>query len=552
MGQRVSTTATTNKRQRSGSFEQEEEETVPKQSRSEADETKDTAGLERENEVVEIFTNTYNGFYLYALPDVEETFRHRPLLLNNNPVLKRLVQNFIALQTAPPTYKALQYIEGPCSVRVVKGHDTHGNTKQFYIFGEVHGGLKKRNGQCRSKLMGSNTGVVTTIENYIKTLVSHTPKFLDIFVEVHKFSFDKTYFNRLEKQSRYTVSLLTSLVQQYNQTGDDMHALQQVINNQENKAVESAFSSTSSYKGSSILERLFREFYNCFEPSLRETDETCQLARFHFIDIRQSTNVKQSSVDKPGDSIYYLNLLYRLLLCFKPSHKNEYIKCKFRLKHVLALKPEGVSDFIFLHDFITALFKLFGVFDLLQYLVVTDCNFVALFEELELRSPMLLKELKVPHESIKHEILQFIHNQLSEKISKDDFKKTWRSFTSAHERQNVGELITLVLSLNKYMLEILAYAVDAYCLARVFRTFAHKPGKELLQPLVPSTYIIYAGNFHSQNYFYFLHHLENVGMFEVTEPVYVQENVLPTTEENKHDVDLRVTRCVYLPAEQQI
>jgi len=494
--------------------------------------------------VVEKFKETYNGEYLESLPtpviELLHTMEDNPLELNS--VHKRLLHNFL---NPARRYKAINFIEGPHYVSIFKTKDQLDYLKTFYIFGESHGKLLESVGQC-SSLPGYSKLSTDTLVHYLAELTRNTPQFLDVYVEVDLFGAVKTFEVIDVGEDEWHNSLVVYFVEQYHTYKNlspvtyDQFCDTHHLGTQE-------FDPLHVNDEKSVMEAVFRQFFNCFEPELRSTDTyQCELARFHALDIRN-----QASFTDTNALMFKIGALRYFLL---------YVNQDDNYTTMVQQKPVEQSE----HEYMTRLFlKVVEALDLTRFFLTLEQTHAAGSKMLDYcvdSIPLLTKNIdkatlhpfgkkegvSTVHPLMRQVILQFVGHALDTALPPREVLQNWSALktaaatatTTATTFQKEFQIVSS--NLEFYLFKLSSTVFDCYCLARVFRKFPPRQMDPLPHPLTPSTYIIYTGRNHSVLYTNFVNHLIATHTLTSVQPHYLQFNT---------DDD---TNCVHVPFEYQI
>lgn len=409
-----------------------------------------------DDEKIEMFKKQYSAVYLKTVSEEKK----RELRPNLNPVLGRLMDNL----ERSKTYMA-DFIEGPISLYKYRLNSRDKPIKTFYLFGEFH---RDTTSACYpySKLL--------TIDfmEYIRRLSSETLCFTDIYVELPMLRkskpVDKSDLHHYDRYGRHTTTALYKVL--YKMVSDeniDFHSELNIERTQNEDII------TSSH----IIESISSDFNKCIQPSTRD-DISCQLMRIHNIDIRTSFLTEEEL----SDDLYLV--IVRMILEMTVD-----LEYKINLMRRIG------------YPILKVLSKLIcsGRFDI--------SNFIAI----ALSNKSVLKEVrKRPY--MYHEIMAYIRNRYQEILN---------SFQGGE--QVIQETILLLLNdcnkmdyiaekfsdLQKFLLNITGLPVDIYCLMRIFKKHNIQGS---FQPEESINIIIYAGEWHIQNYVSFL---KSVGAVEI-------------------------------------
>jgi hypothetical protein len=264
-----------------------------KRETTQVDDVVDSEAKKREEKqvirVLDKFKETYNGLYLRALPtsfieELKTKSEADPFFTYFNHVQKRLLQNFL---TPSRPYTRYTHVEGPHYFGLVKTKDQDNNFRTFYIFGEFHGTLFSSKGACM-KLFESPVRPVAFV-NYLNMLTEHTYQFLDVYVELNRFADNSKSYKVVEYiPDSWIFNLMNEIAEATLITRTkDIYSVYLAycrhvpLPNTEFKVED--------INSENILDEIHRVFMPCLEPATRLLkSDICELARFHFIDIRHS------------------------------------------------------------------------------------------------------------------------------------------------------------------------------------------------------------------------------------------------------------------------
>jgi hypothetical protein len=475
----------------------------------------------RTRRILEKFKTTYNGYYLQYLP--RSAYLDMELLRRDlNPVQNTLFERFLRLIASRPD-RVYTYIEGPFYLAYIKGQAiglTTYSQKQFYIFGEQHEVMKKREGAC-----GSSSHAISFIP-YLKYWLENTPQFLDIYVETNLFSAEKSF---QVHDTGFTAKLLIQMFRFLDQSQTMFIDLQPVVK----RATMNFTPTCGNSNDDQMLYYIFTTFYNCFEPKLRSSDATCSVARFHAVDVRSSCDNLQTNIN---DILFGMNLITDYLVIIQPTLSSYAPLINHDL--LMYLKPHRMSVFEFFYAMTRNLLSSFVLHKYMDTCVQEGGR--SWLEEVVKHNVFLEKELNVPDPVLKSLIFAFLTSKIYERTSLLKIRKKWSKLSQLN---NLPKFEKWCQWFYNFIFNIQAFAMDCYCLARVFRVFTPKPNQPPpMQPQVPSTYIIYAGAAHCSIYFEFLMFLNQRGMFHVIDSF---------TENNATASFTNVMHCVQLPLDKQ-
>ena len=557
------------------------------------DETKDnTEALAAENralmdelnsapvqKIVHKFQETYNGVYLKDLPPSLLTFTS-PVLQQLNRTQQMLFENYLTLQRRY-LYRIYNAIAGPFFISVLHGHDQDNNVRAFYIFGEQHRTFYSCYADCSSiRDLGTPKKAVPFL-NYLKQLTKETPRFLDIYIEAHAFSKGESFLVQSDLEGwkkgvlQYILDLMDSHVFQSKKTLD-------TFEQSYSPSLWTRLTQTKPVKvpktpntelSDDMIENVFDAFFDCFEPSLRQTDDKCRLSRFHFIDIRDTVDSQNTT-----DFLFAFYLVNECFLTFGPlsetsdreerhglqeeeeEEEEDYqegpvISLEFLLSWLgqksgtaSALPTLSLDTIQFFYYYIVNVLKITGLFAFFQHLAAARVPFSgkATLRRVFHLSPKLTEKINKTHVDMRYLIFTFLGQKLDTEQPPAETESLWQYMNTIDANTfDLNNFKNFVFMMAQYISNLGAIIVDCYCLGRVFRKFQHKPGKPLEQPVTPSTYIIYAGAAHAFKYSAFIEQvLQRSGIFTVN--VSYTENNFITKKPQK------VKSCVNIPPDLHI
>ena len=491
-----------------------------------------------ENIIMTQFKESYNGYYLQFLPShVWTNPMHWVQQYDLNVVKNQLFENFLLRQVQPPVH---EYIEGPYSLRVLKGKDALNNVKQFYIFGEAHESLLVSQGAC--KQWNAPHEKTTPFSEFLKTLATTTPQFLDIYLEMPPF-----LNNTLLLGKAYYTAVIPCLLRLFTES-KSKSKMQRAFQAPHKLCSQSMLEAApiAATTNNEVLLDVALQFSNCVDISHQLlSDPTCLLSRFHLIDIRFQSN--HHLAQDNSDAVLSLTFIWRVLLCFAtPQHQNTGYDSVLLLDDVLHYKPVTMSTTRFVHSFVKSMLESFPFFMAIVEQENNDSDGVYMLEQVEKHSPLLSKELRSVAPVLRKHILDFVGHT----ITGVSAFHLWHTFLECEH--NYSKLLQVIQDLSEVLFQLKARVLDCYCLSQVFRKFT-ATHEQPMQPVLPSTYIIYAGNYHSTIYYDFLLHIQKVGEFELTQPPYVTVNSVEQGGAPRFGETSGVsTPCVHLPLEHQV
>jgi len=460
------------------------------------------------------FIETYNSEYL--LPGISPAL----VLPQLNTTQKVLYDNYLKLQKTPGGHQYwwhFQFLEGPYYFQLLKGTDRQQNKLTFLLFGENHDFNDK--GQCSLLDAPLTVSNVTPIITYIQHLAQNTPNFLDIYVEFPQVAKNKPLENLVSLSNEVAKSVLHVFIKKPQLFPVTLQSFVQENNT----------------KKESVLEHFFTTFQHCFEPTQQQAlNVECQLARFHFLDIRQ--NMTPYTPNSPLHFMDRLEVVQPLLNQFTEVDPNTrdywwvpYMITKTTNKY--AFVRFGVHHFL----------KFFGLYSFLQKLAKQQPSFSGLKSlSLAIRSiPVLQQEFSTSagNPQVRRAILEFLSQKLEEYIHPAKLRLQWSTLVQRGGdtgQTSVKVLLDAVKFISSYFFLLNSTLMDCYCLCRIFRFFTPDKKHELEQPSKPSTIVIYTGAAHTMRYFQFLKYLSAKQLFF---PTYVTQNIN----------DNPVISCVKLP-----
>jgi hypothetical protein len=520
-------------------IDSEESEGKPKKTKMRID-----ADVQR---VLNKFKETYNGLYLKAIiPFVASiiSLKEEPFFFTQfNRVQKKLFLNFMEDldDNSSRLYKMYTYIEGPHYLSHFKTKDQNNDFRTFYIFGEKHEQRFKSVGKC-SELNPSASA--SSFLQYLAMLTYETFQFLDVYIEVFSFTedtfgmFTDIYWNDI---TGWEYNLFQSFFATFTSSPTLMSILYHFYNGMNPLPPPTEFD-TNFHFPNEILGDIQDTFSVCFDPSNRLLKrEICDLARFHFIDIRNQMVL---------DSTSWL-LKVHLFRCF--LHKS-YVSPILKTPDDISLVASFMNSLVAgLH--LTWFFNEFERVDFSSTKLLSHCSdlIFVLHKQLNkarlhpFRTKVEVDEERSAHPAMRQVIIDFVGNELDQQFPPSQVVQTWTSFKTAQSvASTMDELYDIFEKLSNYLLYFFARVMDCYCLSRVFRKFSHKPEQILQQPLTPSTYIIYAGKQHSELYHKFILHLISNQTLTLVGPVWFEWN-----QHDKNDISTTID-CVHLPKEHQL
>jgi len=375
--------------------------------------------------------NTYDTNILDNQPDdIQHEFLNVSLQNKNNTtnpgrkVLMNLICNHYNKRLKKPT---AEFIGGPKTLSI-HWHPVY--EKIIYIFGEWHA----NNMDCE---IFKKDAVTVPIEDYLYDLMLSTDVFLDMYFELRSY-----------KGGEY-------LYDPYN-TGS---------------------------RGN----QLFKKFRSCLQYNTR-SDQSCQLARVHYFDIRNN-NINVIDMEDNKITILWFKAQVRDIL--NEDTNAESVKY---LKYMLINYPKITT--------------------LLRELVHDDIKKVCEFMKKQLaEEPNIKKELDkiVENPQLKTKILNFYGKKMCKEINRIIIviKKSVINILN-YEKESEDVLFESMETVELFLTQTMTYFADVYLLARMFKDFdmsemekkAYKGATD--QPIRAKNIIIYCGDIHATNYREFL------------------------------------------------
>lgn len=380
-------------------------------------------------------TNTYDTNILDNQPDhIQDEFLNVSLQNRNNitnPGKKVLMELICNHYNKLLKKPTAEFIGGPKTLSI---HWHPFFQKIIYIFGEWH----NNNMDCEKD------AVMVPVEDYLYNLMLSTDVFLDIFIELRSYKGGEYLYNPYNKGRRTS--------------------------------------------------ELFEKFRTCLQYNTR-SDESCQLARVHYFDIRNNNLYEINMEDNKITILWFKQKIQSILLL----ERNNKSKCVSFLKLILQ-KFEKISTF-------------------LKELVQDDIKKVCEFMKKQLaEEPSIKKELGkiVENPQLKTKILTFCGKMICKEIKKNiKYIKQSGINILNYEKESEDVLFESMENIELLLSGSMTIFADAYLLARVFKNFdikkkAHKG--ETDQPIHANNIIIYCGNTHANKYRNFL---QRIGFEEI-------------------------------------
>jgi hypothetical protein len=421
-------------------------------------------GVAVSEEEIELFLKTYNAKVLQHVPLLQK------LQLIESLQLTRVQQILVSNSIQPKEFRP-ELIEGPLSVSVQKFVDSvDGLTKTVYIFGEEH---TDPTNACFKK----HRKIGIQFLEYVQKLANTTPSFIDFYFETPSILSKKKKKNLayLSTQREMFSVLLQTFINSPPWTTLSVllkrakenwgRVYQQAIND---------FEETDSF----TLYNIRSSFKPCLLTHLEKKPQPpqCDLIRMHFFDIRS----------RIGEVNFY-NPFFQFLFLEK------------MLTYYLKNQDETIPIFklLLLFQFDRFCFNIYNLKD--------RCGFVLKY--FLTRVPLLHKEYK---RSIHKKFIKlFTKRRISVYLDHIDilfvFKKTYDLLQNPVKHKiELRNFLRVVFR----VVQLLTMAMtDMYLLSRMFKKHkteaeesdvkkATKPFKDA--PLTPTTCIVYAGDYHSQ------------------------------------------------------
>jgi len=285
-----------------------------------------------------------------------------------------------------------------------------------------------------------------------------------------------------------------------------------------------------SYKGGEYIsepyinsrtDELFKKFRKCLQYNTR-SDASCQLARVHYFDIRDS-HIKVNEIEENKIDILWVRQQIKEILRDNSDNKGE---CVSSLKRLLKKYPK-----------ISTLFR---------QLVQDDIQKVCEFMKKQLtENPYIKKELDKINENpeLKTDILRFYSELISTEIrSIITYIKKYIFIILNYEKESIDVVFDSMKFISIMLVTTMSYFADVYLLARMFKDFdmsemekkAYKGATD--QPIRANNIIIYCGNLHAISYREFL---ESIGFNQIDHSGNLKErkgNPVPNTPKNCLDM----------------
>ena len=409
-----------------------------------------------ENNDIELFKETYNANYLQGLTeqeiqDVKQTV---------NPVLQRLIDNL----SIPKTYNAVQYIEGPIEFYKLK---LETGSKSFYIFGEQH---IDPTGHCLPYDSIS-------FPEYIRRLAEETPSFFDLYIETPMVRYTKPEQreSKDEELKHYDIVLGSPIA--------SIQASIQAMIGYRLKPFEYFF---NQYKKNYpvindklVLKsmRMPENFLDCFQPSTRVSNRLCHLMRIHNVDARFSWLSENITDD------FYLTVASLILLNIWGDNNIRPNDTPLMIDLVRRLGSRAVETITSIFDFRTNQIDVDTVIDIF------------------LRNTYINKELNKVEKNMKENIINFFKLKIRRESQPSVVSNLSEFILCLQNKKPIRLVPNLFEPAGNFLLDIGAYSMDIYCLARIFKKYKVE---STFQPVESKNVIIYAGNQHTRIYREFL------------------------------------------------
>jgi hypothetical protein len=421
-------------------------------------------GVAVSEEEIELFLKTYNAKVLQHVPLLQK------LQLIGSLQLTRVQRILVSNSIQPKGFRP-ELIEGPFSVSVQKFVDSvDGLTKTVYIFGEEH---TDPTGACFKK--HRKKGI--EFSKYVQKLANITPSFIDFYIET-------PIYNSKSKKKRKNLAYLNKQNQMFSvllQTFKNSPSISlPVLLRTAKELWEGVDQKKQDFQemSSPTLYNIRRSFKPCLLKHVQNKPQPpqCDLIRTHFFDLRST--IGEDSFHNPFFQFYFLQ--------------------------------EMLKVYYFEQDKTLPIFQLFLLFQFDRfcyniYDLRDRCGFVLKY--FLTRVPLLHKEYK---RSIHKKFIKlFTKRRISVYLDHEDiilvFKKTYDLLQDPV--LNEGKLQFFLRVVFEILTALTTAICDMYLLSRMFKK--HKTEAEESDvkkatksfkdaPLTPTTAIVYAGHFHSQ------------------------------------------------------
>jgi hypothetical protein len=409
-----------------------------------------------QTELIKTFKETYNATYLGTL----SRDKIRELKRTVNPILQKLIDNF--LTTHPKTYMT-EMIEGPKSFYKLKL-----DKKSFYIFGENHNINPVGNCLPAESL---------EFAEYIRRLSEETPSFFDLYIEFPMLRSTKP--QTAEEKGHYDL-LEGSPYSALSETVYSMIVNPLIDFNIFFEINRKMYTKDDKKIGSYVLESIIDNFEDCFQPSTRKNSDKCQLMRIHNVDARHSWLSEELYDD------FYLHMASLIL------RDAWHYDCDNQTKIGLLRRinrDKAVEVISSLFDFEN-----------------DQVNIVRL-DEVLLSNKYIQKEIDRVESPMKEAILNFYKQKIHSLLSAEVVLNLKELIYCLQGTMAVPELNTYFKPMSRFLLYMLAYGMDMYCMARVFKKYNVL---DTFQPVESKNVIIYTGLAHSKSYREFLNSIGGV------------------------------------------
>jgi len=410
--------------------------------------------MEENNNDIELFKETYNANYLQGFTQQEiQDVKHTV-----NPVLQRLIDNLYI----PKTYNAVQYIEGPIEFYKLK---LETGSKSFYIFGEQH---IDPTGHCLPYDS-------IPFPEYIRRLAEETPSFFDLYIETPMVRYTKPEQRETKDEELKHYDIILGSPAETIQASIEGMLIDRL------KPFEYFFNRyKKSYpvrKDKLVLKsmRMSENFLDCFQPSTRISNRLCHLMRIHNVDARFSWLSENITDD------YYITVASIILINVWNYYRSNDIPLMIDLVKRLGSRAVEIISSIF--DFRTNQIDVDKIIDIF------------------LRNTYVNKELNKVEKNMKENIINFFKRKIRRE-SPPSVVSNLSEFILCLQNQRPIRLIDNYFKMTGlFLLDIGAYTMDIYCLARIFKKYNVE---STFQPVESKNVIIYAGSKHSRIYREFL------------------------------------------------
>ena len=406
-------------------------------------------------------------------------------------VLAKLIENYIDLTESRKSTP--RYIEGPLNISC---HWSEHFQKLIYIFGEFHGDEK----DCEIIKPDDSADLSMSIEDYLTQYFSNPIAFTDFLVEMH--------------------------------------------------ANVDGYKDVEFFGSSDRLNRIRRLFQKCVDSTTRREKAECNLSRMHYFDIRLGeVKIGQNSDDTIISSLNpmsqfrldVIDLITQITRFFTTVRAQDFsfifiqgirllsnFKAKGNRSAILTVLDKCFEDTNGYINFFLTEFKQYKFLtkeiDRFNDESVKNLLYPFIKDELIYRTTLKVEDKDDDQNIINISNLQklekytklFIQTDLKlNQIYKDTYDENFvqkKVLTQEDQIQIINDFNAIKIYLNEMKnisVEYNALVIDAYLLARIFKTFKvdtydPKKRRETDEPKEPHNIIIYAGNGHSQVYRKFL------------------------------------------------